>query len=435
MKVKIYKDLSTFLCMLTLYWVMFSGFFTYTFGIPESIFYASDVFILLLLFIEIRKIKKVICSGSLKISALCVLAVLVVGFISAFVLGFSTVRIIWAIRNWGRFFVYFAICVCVLDRQKIDRVINFFLKFIHINFVFIIIQFLFLHSFYSQDALNGFLGRGTSSINLIYCMIVSILAISAFKTNNLSKNKMIIIMFELAIIAILAELKANILFIALLYILGTFVTRKFTVKQILKNISTVVLVCIVALIAMNVLVRFYPQFKDILTWDGLWEQMAGEHGYGNVGYINRLTAVSVINKYFFDTRGLFFKLFGMGIGNAEYSKFPMFTSPFYQFYGEIFGYLGFSSADLYLEVGMLGLVFFCLFHINLIIDTYKKIKDNIFGDTFYYCIGYLTAIFAFILIIYNNLHRTDVSIILAFFLAIPFAAREPFDIEKKRKDG
>ena len=423
MKIKIYRDLPTFLCLLTLYWVMFSGFFTYTFGISESIFYVPDLFIILLVFIEIKKIKKVILSGSLKGPALCVAVILVAGFISYFVFGGSTARAIWAIRNWGRFFVYFAVCVCVLDRQKVDRVIGFFLKFVHVNFVFIIIQFLFLQSIYNQDELNGFLGRNTSSVNLIYCMIVSILAIAAFRTEKISKNKMIVIISEVAIISILSEMKANVLFVALLYILGAFVTGRFTVKQIIRNITTVIIACAAAIIAMKILVHFYPNFENILTLDGLWEQMAGEHGYGNHGYINRLTAISVIDKYFFNAKGLFPKLFGMGIGNVEYSKFSMFTSPFYHTFGTTFSYLGFSSAILYLEVGMIGLLFFCLFHVNIIITTYKEIKKNMNGDAFYYCIGYLTAIFSLILIVYNNLHRTDASILLAFFLAVPFVIR------------
>lgn len=420
MKIKLYKDLPTFLCLMTLYWVMFSGFFTYTFGISESIYYVSDIFIILLIFIEIRKIKKAILYGPLKLPALCVAAILAVGLISAFVFGCSTARVIWAIRNWGRFFAYFAVCVCVLDRQRVDKVVDFFLKFIHINFAFIIIQFLFLHSFYSQDALNGFLGRNTSSVNLVYCMLVAILVVAAFRTKTISKNKMMIIMCEILIIAILAELKANILFVVLLYILGTFAIGRFTFKQIIRNIATVVIACGAAVVAMKALVHFYPDFERILTLDGLWEQMAGEYGYGNKGYINRLTSISVINKYFFDAKGMFAKLFGLGIGNVEYSKFPMFTSPFYNTYGETFRYLGFSSAVLYLEVGLLGLLLFCLFHMNLIVITYKKIKENTDCDAFYYCVGYLTAIFSFILIVYNNLHRTDASILLAFFLAVPF---------------
>lgn len=420
MKIKIYKDLPTFLCLLTLYWVMFSGFFTYTFGIPESIYYVSDLFIILLMFIEIKKIKNVIL-GPLKVPALCVAAILVVGFISCVVFGGSTARVVWAIRNWGRFFAYFVICVCVLDRQKVDRVIDFFLEFIHINFVFIIIQFLFLHSFYTQDDLNGFLGRDTSVVNLIYSAIVSILAVAAFSSRRMSKEKTFLIVGEIIVISVLAELKANILLVALFYILGTAVMGKFTAKQILKNLGTIALAFAAVIAAMNMVVYFYPNFKDILTIDGLWELVAGEKGYGNSGYINRLTSISVINKYFFNSQGLFSKLFGLGIGNAEYSKFAQFTSPFYTMYGETFRYLGFSSAALYLEVGLLGVIFFSLFHLNIVIDTYRKVKKGAKCNTFYYCVGYLTAVFACILIIYNNIHRTDASIILAFFLAVPFA--------------
>lgn len=182
------------------------------------------------------------------------------------------------------------------------------------------------------------------------------------------------------------------------------------------------IVIIAASIAVRYLARIYPEVADFFSIEGIVKSANNEHGYGYNGYIDRLNFYPVINKYLF--KGNISKiLFGIGMGNAEYSAVSRLCSPFFNPYGTMSGYLRFSTPMLYLETGLVGLVMFYGAYISLLLYCIKNArKKNNIGDViFCYEIG--AGIFAVLILylLYNNLQRTDASFIMAFYTAIPIA--------------
>ena len=86
--------------------------------------------------------------------------------------------------------------------------------------------------------------------------------------------------------------------------------------------------------------------------------------------------------------------------------------------------MNFASSDLYLEIGIVGLILYILIFIVGTIDCGKKIKQQIkvkINTPFYENIGFGMALVLILFVIYNNLLRADSSFLLALFMAIPFA--------------
>lgn len=298
--------------------------------------------------------------------------------------------------------------------------------FIHINTIVVIFQYLFLGDFYSQDALNGLFGRNTSSIFVTVLLIVTVLAFSKYFSKKIKGSTLVLFLIEICICAVIAEIKAIFFFIIILLVAYIFSNAKLTKSKLIKYTTIVVIGFLAVYLFAYMLGKIYSEFAGFLSLSRLLKDANAEGGYGHQGYIDRLSGISVINKYFFNQMGLKYKLFGLGIGNAEYSSFSSFTSAFYNRFGREFFYLNFTSSALYMEVGIVGLVLYALIFILIILDCYKRIKyyikNNKSAMSFYEQVGFGIAMLALIFIIYNNLQRTDASFVLAYFLSIPFVA-------------
>jgi hypothetical protein len=405
---------------------MFVGFFTAYLGVPNAVMYLGDLLCIAAFFLGINRIlklrKNTVISGSNKILML----LLAIGTVSAVTYGFRIELWVWALRNWGRFFVFFVVCAACLNKQDIEKTLDFVTGFYHLNTLMVIVQYVFFRNVLDVDARNGFWGRDTSGVNITMTLIVLVIVFSQYYTKRCTRKKLIIYIAETGLVAVLAELKATFFFIIIFLICYTLVSSKRTLKQIIRY-SVMILVTISLLMVFVIwLEKVYPIFDGFFSLSRLIADSNTAGGYGYSGYIDRLSAIPVINQYFFNEMGLMRKLFGIGIGNAEYSAYEWLQSTFYIRYGESFQYLRFTSADLYLETGIIGLVLYtasvgllCLSCVKRI-GKLKYLQES--SDALYYQnIGMGIGVVSLIFIIYNNLQRADISFILAFFLAIAFA--------------
>lgn len=419
MKITIPKDNPTKLCYLIIFYTLFIGFFTYNFSVPVSVYYLGDIFNLLLLIMISPRLIRGIFKSEIKVSVLLLFGLVLIGTFSALIHGLNIARWFWALRNWGRFFTFFLACICVLDKKNIDRILTIFENFFHLNMVVIVLQFLIFGI--SGDGANGLIGRETSSVNLMFILIITIIAISKYQTKMMSLRHFIFILLEISVVNFIAELKGNFVFILIILVSIYLFNSKAKGKDILKLVLMTIFGCVVVYLGFTQIIKYYPIFKDILSIEGFMRQLNSEYGYGNVGIYDRLNTITVTNRHFFKSDVLL-QCFGYGIGNTEYSAIGALTSPFYNEYGKTYIYLNFSSPIIYLETGMFGLILFFASHISLLKNTIIEARksDNLIGK--YYCnlgIGMLTV--AIIFIIYNNLHRTDASFLMAFMCSIPFA--------------
>ena len=437
MKITIAKDVKIHLCIGCLYYVLFIGFFTYNFRFPQSLLYVSDGILMVLFFLSIPKINYALRVSLIRETIIPAIGIAVISTASSCISNINILQIIWAYRNWGRLFIYFLVCYIALKKELLTSIIKFLKTTYHLNFLVIVLQYLSHSAMYTQDQLNGFFGRDTSAINTTVSLFILVVVLSDFFSKKASGLSILPYIIEITIIAILAELKAVMIFEILLILVFMLVNTTLDTITVLKQISFALVLIITVIIGSQALSSIYPDFKNFLNIQNIILSATTSDGYGHSGYIDRLNGIEVINKYFFDSMGWKYKLIGLGAGNAEYSAVPILQSDFYKAYGSKFLYLNFASSSLYLESGMLGLIGYALCFILPLISYTRRImkqprqvnaKNT--DMTYWLNVGLGSNLIALLFIIYNNLERTDASLIVAFFVAAPIVA-----IYKQRING
>lgn len=417
------RNIKQYLADSILIYTLFAGFFTYNFDISESAFYFSDVLNVLLLILSIKGITRIALFQPIKKFIWCIITLTIVGVISSFLQGANILLILWSIRNWGRAVSFFLVCCYVIDKEQAEGIIRLCMNVFHINTIVILIQYLFFRENYTVDSLNGLLGRGTSGLNISFLMIVFCIYLSGYFTKKIGLNKLVFCTLELNTIAVLAELKGiilfEIIFVTFYIVLCSSVKNKDLVRYVVLGVG----IFVVAIIAGRFLVELYPQFRDFMNTSSIVKAATSKYGYGNSGYIDRLNFYEVINtRLFYDNKWK--RVFGIGLGNAEYSSVSLFTSDFYKQYGTVFRYLNFSTSMIYIEIGIVGLMLFLSSYLILFMYLWNIVRDNKDKIPPYYeLLGVGIVMTTILLFVYNNMQRTDVSFILSFFLAIPFAVR------------
>ena len=93
-----------------------------------------------------------------------------------------------------------------------------------------------------------------------------------------------------------------------------------------------------------------------MSVEGLTYILTRESGYTGFGDLNRLTAITSINRLGLFQSSLLNQILGLGLGGAEYSAGISFLqSAFYRSY-EYLHYYWLSHAWMYIECGYLGLI-------------------------------------------------------------------------------
>lgn len=421
LKVRKIKINSATLCIFIVLYVYFIGFFITYFKIPESSLYISDVLLIMFFLINIKKLYKTLFTSNLILLTQILVILIICGTFPLIINNGSFLRWIWALRNWGRFFLYFIICISALTKKELERFYNFTLKLFHINSIIIIFQFLFMQNILSQDQMNGLVGRNISGTNIILILSATAIISAKYFSKQKKLKDTLIVICEGLLVSILSELKAVVFFIFLIFFFIMFLNLKLTKKQIIRLIFFIIVAIILIIVAMNMIVKIYPRFANILTFQGIYDEIANPDGYGFSGKIDRLTAIKVINEDFFNQRNLLTKFFGLGIGNAEYSSFDFLTSDFYRQNGNSYGYLNFTISMIYLETGYIGLILFIATIFILLIIAVKYLKNcNNLNDSYMFNIGIAELLIILLFIIYNNLQRTDMSLILAIYAIAPW---------------
>lgn len=445
MKIRLFKSKNLNLCVFFIFYEFFLGFLTYNLSFPPVVKYLGDAINIYLLVVSIkvlssrRHVKSFgTCQYEENKSLIAVFVIVLLwmglGTLSAFLNGFHLPLWIWALRNWGRLFIFLIVCIALFDENSFLRVNQMIIKLFHINFFAVVIQFFFMKSSYKQDQMNGILGGNTSGMNVMLVLCTLVIIYSGFFLNMCSLKYAVLITSEAIIVAVLAELKVLFIVIVVLFVFYAVIDMKR--RGIRINVKVLILLIIIPVIILtgaNILSAIYPGFDNFLQISRIIEAMSVENGgYAGTG-INRLSVISVSNKYFLTTFQQ--RLLGIGMGNAEYSQIGALTSSFYRTYGTNYMYLGFSSADLYIEGGLLGLVSYTGIYVYILLKNFKRVTNQRLtqNQKLLNSIGYGMAMLSLIFILYGNYQRTDAAYIIAFLLAGLFIKirRPDRDIEAK----
>lgn len=422
MIVHIKKNYNVKLCYFLLCFTLFIGFFLFNFEMSQSFLYFGDFILLILLTVNIKAFYRTIISKELLLTTLIIILLFLWGIFLCLLNGISIYRVFWSIRNWGRFFIFFFLCVSVLKKQYIKNILKFTKIIFNFNVLIVIIQYVFFNDIYSRDEMNGIFGRNTSSVFLTITLIFLALTTAQFISNNIKLTSYIIDIIKVLIVSILAELRVIPVTLLLMICCAYLFSGSFTIKKLLKLIFLIgILFCGISLFS-SALRYFYPDTSMKYDFYSIIQAASTKGGYGYSGGVDRLTFIPVINNLVYNSDKIRFS--GIGLGNAEYSIYSILCSPFYNYYGESLRYLNFSSSMIYIETGLIGLVLYSSFFISILIVFVNKFKSWSWNrkkkNKLFFSFGIEMVLVNLIYIFYNNLHRSDIAYILAFYLAIAY---------------
>lgn len=336
-------------------------------GLPSAIRYINDGILLLLLFSCVKAIRMTLQqTGAMNV-------IIAIFFYSLMLIpglvinGGSPLLILWAVRNSYRFFAFYIICICTLNREDIIVIFDVFCKFYHLNLAVCLIEYFILGK--TRDYLGGIFGisKGCNAyLNVYLCIVVSY-AIYKYLEKKVSTRYILYILLSTMLIAGLAELK--IIFVEIIVIMAVSMIMNRKEKRIWTMFAFGLAGLVVGLLALLVVApehfRVLINLRKLIAYIG-----SGDGGYT----LTRFHAFSNINQLFFHGDWAF-NLFGMGFGNCEYSSFSFLQSPFYRQYGK-YNYRWFMHQMLFLETGYMGLIFYIGIIVTIFFNAWKRRKEG-----------------------------------------------------------
>ena len=418
-----YKSVYSLLLYLQILFVVFYRLLL-QYGAPSSISYVTDVINVILL---LGLIKTSRATG--KIRKLIIVYILLFGWglFGAIIYGFSAPLFLWSARNYLRFLVFAVACTYYLKIQDFISVLNFLQKLIPLETILVLIQYFVFH--YNGDYLGGIFGTvmGANLYVNLFVVIVFSYTLMKFLNGSDSFRKLFLVAVQIIVIAVLSELKF--VFVELIIISGLawFISKKDT-KQIGKILLIIAAGYAIISISLPYLYSLYPDFENFLNLEFIFA--VHEQGYSMAGDLDRLSAIPIITKKVFNN-DITRILFGIGLGNAEYSSMNFFCSEFYRIYGYLH-YTWFSDAMVYLESGLIGLVLYALSFIVPFFEAMKNLKLDKENSELYGTIM-VVCVMSLILMVYNQTLRTEAAYLLYFIIAASFVPKNKEHIVMERE--
>lgn len=336
----------------------------------------------------------------------------------------SLLYFVWGLRNNFRFFVFFLACIYYLNCDTIDDLFIFINKIYYVHIAIVLVQFFFLD--YSQDYLGGIFGTQSGCngwMNAFYVIVVTYSLLRYLNKECSAKSCIINCGMALATAA-MAELKfffAEFIIILILTILLTDFTW--------KKVGIIVGAILGLILSVNLLLSVFPQWIGAMSVQGFLSIAASDAGYTTSGDMNRLTFMSMSNDLYLRTP--FQKLFGLGLGNCDYSDaISLLTTSFYK-ENRWTHYTWFSLAFMYLENGLIGLIFYIGFFVISFFSIRGYVKKH--GNSVYSCLAEIMSIMCIAISFYNSSLRMESGYMLYFILAVPYILSKEGSPRSKRK--
>lgn len=340
-------------------------FFISELGLPYFLNYLTDVFTVLIFLCVYKSNQKYFINSRFKIMWIYILMYFVLCTLSS-LFGFVPLFLyIWALRNSFRFLLFFIGCVTCLDLEDEEKIIKILLGLQGLNIVLTLYQYLIKG--YENDFLGGVFGYGqgvNGGTNLFFCILL-ILVINRYLNKKEKLSNLFFVIVSTLSLAVLSEIKVYYLEFILIVVMA-FVINKRSKKTMIFGLILIVTL----FIGLNVLQRNDAVFYNMITSsEALYDY--SRNAYGNSRIIGRVTGISQINERFFENNA-FLKLFGFGFGNCESSSsIAIFNSRFSQLY-DSYNYKFFAYSMVYLETGMVGLIFYLCFFVICAIHALKN---------------------------------------------------------------
>ena len=327
----------------------------------------------------------------------------------------SVLYYLWGFRNNFRFYILFIACVFFMRESDVENVFKIFDKMFWLNTILCIVQYYGMGK--SQDYLGGLFGieqgcNGALNLFLVVIVVKSIV----FYLNQ--KEKIVWCLTKCGIVLVIsafAELKFFYIEFVLIVSIAILIT-KFSFRKLL-----IVIAAILGLVAsVTLLINQFPFFAEFFNIESMLGSATDVSGYTGGGDMNRFTGIAIVNERFL---GEFReKMFGMGLGNCDYASFEFLKTPFFSQY-EGLHYTWLSTAWIYLENGIVGLVMFFGFFVAVATSMLRKLKFKS-GDKSTFQVIFIVSICCILVGVYNSSLRSDAAYLIYFVLSMGFWKKE-----------
>lgn len=393
----------------------FEGFFI-DLGAPTSLKYILDILNLLLFAIAVKKAYKI--SRTFKLVILWYLFFGGIGTLSAIanISKWDLNIIFWLLdcRLFLRFPIFLISCGILLNKDDVESIFNKLLVFQLINSLLIIYQYLTFEAadyWMRGDYLNGFFGtaRGGNMYVNVLLVAVTLIAYDRLEQKKIKLWHALLLWASCLIDATLIELKVYYIEIIICFFMIFFLDNpimKIKEKKIKIFIAGFGIGLIVLPVMIEVLYKLYPTMEGTLTISKIIEIASSSEGYTSSGDLNRLTAVGQVYSEIFN-QDIVDGLIGIGLGNANTGGQ---MSLFAQLY-EKTHYSYFQSSYVFIETGIIGLLLYASSFFIFFIQG-KKSRYSV--------IVQIMSIMSIILVIYDEVLRTEGGYIVYFILSLAF---------------
>lgn len=410
-KIKASSQVSRLVMMVMLYYAV-SYILVYTFRLPRLLLYFGDVFNLGVFMLALRKNRgKIPCFSII----MWMIIFTIIGLFSSAINQEGIGLIIWGVRNNLRFFILFYSIVTFFKMFDVAIVLKVMKVIFWISVPLCAFERFYI-SYPSGTIIGDMIGGifwGYSgcnlSLNIVLITVVTLVASQYFRGEEKMKNFLLISAASL-FMAATAELKVYLAEYIVIVIL-TAVMSGASFKNIFKMLLCGIL--------FSFFISFFISFNmtggnyaDNYTLAGFFDYATRESGYNGTGDLNRLTGLMTVNNTIFDGEWIK-KLFGIGLGNAEYTNF--FISDFYNQY-KYLNYQWFHDIWMFIETGFIGVISYIAIFIVALIKSVTYLKKTSLGSFVSTMI-----VLMLILYVYNITLRAEAGgFILFMILAIPY---------------
>jgi len=315
-----------------------------------------------------------------------------------------------------RYLLLFILIFKYFDVRDISKYRNILLKFFWINAFLVFLQYFVLGM--NGDIIGGsFTNNGELFVFNLFCTFI--LSKEYFEKRLKLKYFLSIIIVEI-FTAMAAEIKIMYFTIPLaIYAVYVFI-KKFSITHVITLI--IAYFCLIPAMKTILLLMYNEQYVNkVFNIEAIEKETKGSYNLSenaaNISF-NRSTCVEKATLIILKDE--IHKLGGYGIGSANTSnKFKTWIS---QQYSSTTSYNWFTSSWLLIEYGWIGYSIWILILISLIgryAHFYVKASDRIVKS--WSALGFISALFTFIIAWYNNMPYYNAYFIY-FFWAICFIA-------------
>lgn len=328
------------------------------------------------------------------------------------VLGYQSIQYyLSGLNNNGRYFIFFFGCILFLEARCRDTYMKLWDALFWLNFLLTLYQF-FVQGV-NWDYLGGIFGTvaGCNAYTNVF-FVVSI-SLSVLRYMNQQEKAWLCLAKCAAalVITAMAELKMFVLEFAGILVLAMMLTR-FSRRKLYLIAGGLV----GTVICIRLMQAIFPWWVGWFNPARIWETAVSGMGYTGVGDWNRLTAVPIAwNEYLLTWPQ---KLFGLGLGNCDFSPIGGWSSAFYEATWTTNYYL-FSSGLIMLETGLTGTVAYVGFFL-VVFWSANRLLHSGRGDVVYCQLAEILALMSLVLFLYNCTLRTEVGYMLYFAMALAF---------------